>query len=227
MSKQKNKTITVFGDSISKGVVYDGAKKKYSLRKNHGYALLNEHGFIVQNYAKMGATVNKGLEIMQSRLKSAEKSDIMILEFGGNDCDFHWAEIAADPNGEHLPKTPVNDFEATYSKMIELARKNAKKVYVMNLMPIDADKYFEFISNFGSPDNILKWLGDKYILYRYNEWYSRTVEKIAQKHNVELIDARSEYLHRQDFKSLYCDDGIHPSQKGYEILDNKLLEVLK
>ena len=124
MSKQKIKTIAVFGDSISKGVVYDGAKKKYSLRKNHGYAILNEHGFILQNYAKMGATVNKGLEIMQSRLKSAEKSDIMILEFGGNDCDFHWAEIAADPNGEHLPKTPVNDFEATYSKMIELARDN-------------------------------------------------------------------------------------------------------
>ena len=227
MNLRQNKTVTVFGDSISKGVLYDGAKKKYSLRKNHGYAILNEHGFSVKNFSKMGATVNKGFEIMQSRLKSSEQSDIMILEFGGNDCDFLWSDIAKDPYAKHLPKTSTSDLEATYSKMIALAREKAEKIYIMNLLPLDADKYFEFISKFGSPENILIWLGDKYILYRFNEWYSHIVEGIAAKHNIELIDSRSEFLFRHDFKDLFCDDGIHPSENGYKILDNKLIQILK
>jgi len=72
----------------------------------------------------------------------------------------------------------------------------------------------------GSPSAILSWLGDINLLYRWHENYSRTVERIAAETGCALIDVRSAFLTRHDYKSLLCFDGIHPTEAGYGIIDS-------
>lgn len=94
--------ICVFGDSVAKGVVFDHVKQKYSLLKN-GFAdqLANIFSLSVTNYAKFGCTVTKGLELVKKHLdKIPWTMTISVLEFGGNDCDFDWAEV---PKRQLLP----------------------------------------------------------------------------------------------------------------------------
>lgn len=45
----------------------------------------------------MGRTITKGHEILTKDLAKDATNDIAIIEFGGNDCDFNWAEVAENP----------------------------------------------------------------------------------------------------------------------------------
>ena len=43
---------------------------------------------------------------------------------------------------------------------------------------------------------------------------------------VYTLDLRTVFITRHDFDSLICEDGIHPTAKGHEIIDNRLHELL-
>ena len=86
-----------------------------------------------------------------------------------------------------------------------------------SLVPIDATKYMNFISRGLSYDNILSWLGDVNMLYRWHEGYNRAVEQLADVCSLPLFDLRGEFLYTHAFKSLICDDGIHPTAEGHRM----------
>ena len=99
---------------------------------------------------------------------------------------------------------------------------------LMTLPPIDSEKYLAYITRNGiSRGNIVKWLGDVEMIYRFQEYYSNAILNYAVTSGSPVIDMRSELLPRHDFKSLISKDGIHPSQKGYKIIFEKLFNVLK
>ena len=101
------------------------------------------------------------------------------------------------------------------------------KPVMMTLPPINSDKYFNCITRDGkSRENILKWLGDVDVIYRYQEMYSDAVATLAHKLGVFCVDVR-EYLLGYNNLELVSADGIHPSAKGYELIFGKLFEVLK
>ena len=116
--------ICVFGDSVAKGVVFDHVKQKYSLLKN-GFAdqLANIFSLSVTNYAKFGCTVTKGMELVKKHLDKIPYYDYIVLEFGGNDCDFDWAEVSKAPTAPQRSKTPLHSFIGTYCEMIRLIRE--------------------------------------------------------------------------------------------------------
>ena len=103
--------------------------------------------------------------------------------------------------------------------MIEVLLKEGKKVYMLNLPPLEEERYFNWISRGRSKENILNWLGGstKYI-YRWHEMYSNAVGNVAKAMNVELIDIRSEFLKQRDYAKFLCEDGIHPNESGHKLI---------
>ncbi len=218
-----------FGDSIMKGVVYDAAKKKYSLLKDSFANTISDFcSFTTENFAKFGCTVTKGLEIVKKHTDIIKGSDYVALEFGGNDSDFNWKEIAKDPDAEHIPQTTLSSFEAEYADLINEVKAAGGHPVILNLPPIDAQKYFDWVSRGVNKENILKWLGgsEEYI-YKWHEMYSLSLHKLSKEADVSLIDIRSAFLIKKDYKDYLCMDGIHPNEMGHALISETIESFLK
>lgn len=216
--------IEIFGDSILKGVMWSGEQNKYKLCRYNKFENLKERNIEVRNNSKMGATADKIVEIINARLPENSNGNTVILEFGGNDCDFIWKDISENPCGNFLPHTPLEKFVPLFHKAVSEVKKRGGIPVICTLAPIDAEKYLDFISRGLNRENILRWLGDTSMLYRYQELYSRTAEEEANKLGCRIIDLRSAFLKSQNFKNLICDDGIHPTEAGHKIICDKISE---
>ena len=227
------KRILIFGDSILKGVYYSGDEGRHRLYRERSEEL-RRAGFDVVNCSVMGATVSTGEELLHRKLADAlgEESDrentAVVLEYGGNDCDYKWRDISADPTGDFLPNTPEEAFVDRYRACIDYVRSAGAKAYLCNLVPLDPDRYMEWISRDLSRDNILRWLGDVGRLYRWQEFYSGIAERIASLASVPLIPVREAFMAAggQGYRDLISPDGIHPTVEGHRIIDRVLIGAM-
>ena len=222
------KDLYIFGDSILKGVYFSDEHGKHKLTREQ-YTPLAEAGFEVHNHSLMGATVDAGLSALQKRcstLSAGEEPPIILLEYGGNDCDYRWDQISASPDSLHEPRTPMLKFRDLYVQLIDYARSFGAKVYLCNLVPLDAPRYMQWISRNLDGDAILRWLGDPSMLYRWQEYYNRTAEQIAASTACPLIDIRSLFLMSHTYTGLLSSDGIHPTVKGHNLIGQKIASVL-
>lgn len=219
--------LCVFGDSISKGVVLDSGADRYQFLKNCFASCFSAcTGIIVDNYSKFGCTVKKGLEIVQRNLAKLRDYDFIVLEYGGNDSDFDWSAIASSPDTLHLCRSPMYDFLQTYDKVIDTVRSNGGKPIMMTLPPIDANKYFNYLSRSLNAQNILRWLGDVGAIFRWHEGYNAAICDMAQRKNVHLVDIRTPFLAQSNYSNMLCDDGIHPNAKGHDFICTTLRSML-
>ena len=62
------------------------------------------------NRSKMGATISKGESLVQHDLNRGLEADYALVAYGGNDSDYDWAAIDADPAGDHRPRTELLPF---------------------------------------------------------------------------------------------------------------------
>lgn len=218
-------SICVLGDSIAKGVVFDGQRNRYVIAKNCFTAQMGQKlGSVVINLSRFGCTVTEGRHRFEKERKELECCSTVYMNFGGNDSDFLWQEIAAEPDEKHEPKTGIAEFEETYLTLIEEVKEAGVTPVLMNLPPVDHMKYFSWISRNLSAENILKWLGGtSEFIYRWHEQYSIAVQRIAQVANVKLIDVRSAFLRLRDYSSFLCDDGIHPNEAGHNLIAGEVL----
>lgn len=216
--------VTLWGDSVMKGVVYDEAKGRYGLLPESGPEKASEAlGLELNNRARMGCTVSKGLAIMRRDLESGVDSQAALIEFGGNDCDYDWAAVAENPLAEHQPKTPLGTFTAGLREMVSLIRQKGMTPVMSTLPPIHAGRYFAFFTRGGlNKDNILRWLGDIEHIYRWHERYNNAVVQVAQDCGCPLIDVRDAFLAQKRYGDLLCADGIHPNEKGHALMESVL-----
>lgn len=219
-------TITVWGDSVMKGVVYDENKGRYTLLRDNAVDLASRRlGLSMRNRSRMGCTVTKGMAILQKDLQANEATDAALIEFGGNDCDFDWAAVAEDPNGHHDPKTPLAIFTAQLRDMVQTVRMKGIRPVILSLPPIHAQRYFEFFTRGGlNRDNVLHWLGDVQYIYRWHERYNNAVTHVAQDCACPIVDVREAFLAQRHYEDLLCVDGIHPNAKGHALIE-KVLEA--
>lgn len=230
-NKQTNSDATymISGDSISKGVVFDEIKNKYVVLEENYVALLQDKlRGAVRNTARFGNTLLKGITHLKRDVLK-DKPDIVLIEYGGNDCDFNWNEIATNPEADHTPKTDFNVFERMLTETIEYLRGMQITPVLMNLPPLNADKYFKWVSN-NDPEaeqNILKWLGSVTKIYWWQERYNSTIIKVAEATKTRCIDIRGAFLEHPDFTKFICQDGIHPNQDGHRIISERVLEFVR
>ena len=114
------KKIILFGDSIIKGVTFNGSA--YHLCPDHDLPQLTARGIEVENHTKMGATIEDGLKSMERYLHSCDSQTTVLLGYGGNDCDYDWQAISDAPEGEHQPRVAPQTFVEGLRKAIRRAQ---------------------------------------------------------------------------------------------------------
>jgi lysophospholipase L1-like esterase len=60
-------------------------------------------------------------------------------------------------------------------------------------------------------------------IYRYQENYSRAIEKIAKEAEVDCIDLRGAFLSNRRIDDLLCEDGIHPNTNGQKVIEGAFM----
>lgn len=229
MSIKDTYNFLIYGDSISKGVVYDEERGRYITIKDSFAALLQDKlNGILYNAGKFGNTIIRGMSRLQTDVLKTNP-DIVFVEFGGNDCDFNWEEVASNPTSEHLPNTDFNLFQSSLKDLVSLLKGNNIIPVLMSLPPIDADRYFKWISKYNDSmgKNILKWLGSVNKIYWWQEKYNSAVINVAQETGTVWIDVRGAFLQTPDYTRLICKDGIHPNTEGHRVIANKIYEFVK
>jgi acyl-CoA thioesterase-1 len=221
-------SVCVFGDSVSRGVVFDSLLDRYTLLKDSFVNCVHSvSGINIRNYSKFGSTVTKGLEMLRRHMDELKNYDYIVLEFGGNDCDYNWAEISAEPDREHTPNTPPALFTQKYGQLISDVKRSGSRPVLLTLPPIDAPRYFAWVSRGLNASNILKWLGDVEHIYRWHELYNLAVCRLAHDWGVPLIDISSSFLAAGDYQKFICQDGIHPNESGHRLISQTINETLR
>lgn len=214
-----NKLIA-FGDSVLRGVISENNKYKFS-KKCFANLLTEKLGTDIKNKGKFGATVTVGEKSVERCLSAITEStsEFVVTEFGGNDCDFDWKAVSADPDIPHPPKTDIKSFAEIYTRILGRLKSFGKRPVMLSLPPIDSEHFFENVSKGLSKDNILKFLGGNIRhIADWHERYNLEVFKIAAANNVPVIDITSRFLEYCDYSDFLCLDGIHPNEKGHRLI---------
>lgn len=218
----------VSGDSISRGVIFDEAKGKYSVSdKSYVSIVQRSLNGIVSNASRFGNTIVRGIGRLSREIEK-DRPDIVLIEYGGNDCDFAWDEIAAHPESEHEPQTDLALFEETLAGSIATLQDERIVPVLMTLPPLNADNYLKWVSR-QDPEaerSILKWLGSATKIYWWQERYSSAIARVAERTKTRCIDVRAAFLRFPDFRSLICRDGIHPNESGQELIAKTILDYI-
>ncbi|MGN1330648.1 MAG: SGNH/GDSL hydrolase family protein [Clostridia bacterium] len=218
--------IYAFGDSVLKGIVLEN--EKYKVCKNRFSNICQDVlNVVIENKAKFGSTISVGEKSFEKNLSILDNPDVeyVVLEFGGNDCDFKWQEISDNPNMEHSPNIEVNEFVKMYTEIIQEIKSKNKKPVLLSLPPIDSQRYMHKISKNLNKENILKWMNNNiYFLTNWHERYNIEVFKLAINNNVSIIDITSKFLEQKDYSLFLCEDGIHPNEEGHKIISEAIQE---
>ena len=222
------KKIAIWGDSVLKGVVLEEGKDRYSLLKDSSIELIKrEYNLMIKNNSKFGLTVTKAMRLMDKSLSKGDHPNYVLVELGGNDCDYNWKEISENPDKEYYPNTPLPKFIESINTIIEKFRANGIEPILTNLPPLSSQKYFDWFGKNGlNTDNKKKWMGNIDRSYRHQETYSLALMDIANKQKCDLIDIRTPIILEENTDDFICEDGIHPNEKAHKLMAHTFMNYL-
>ena len=213
-------SFSIFGDSVFKGARYDSASAKCVVNDRFGLdETARKAGLTVRNFSKFGCTVTKALSYVQKMFTKID-SDIVLMNFGGNDCNFDWQAIAESPLDMHRPNTELDQFVDSYNKMIDFVLEKRSLPVVATLLPVQDKKYIDYVCKVRNldRDKVMSWVKDSNIsLSDHQKAYSDAVAQIAAERDIPLIDLRSAFCGRNS-SSLIGPDGIHPNARGQKVI---------
>ncbi len=220
--------VQVWGDSVMKGVIYDEARGRYALLKENAPNLVaREVALPIVNRSQMGRTAPAGLKVLSDD-ETPLAGSLVLIEYGGNDCDFDWAAVAEAPDRAHQPNTPVAKFVESLAGIVELVRARGGTPILCTLPPLDPHRYFAWITRNGlSKEHILNFLGVPERIYRWQEYYSSLVQRTAAQLCVAVLPVRDRFLEVVRGEDVLCVDGIHPNGLGHRLIADAAISALK
>ena len=217
--------IVALGDSILKGVQVDPVSKRYVTRNEIGIPdLERDFDLTVRNDSHFGASTVKGERLLDRLLERGECCDGVVMDFGGNDCDFKWREIAETPTAEHLPAVPLPEFVERYRSMIRKLRQREIVPILTTLPPLEPRLFFNWWCGCLDQEAVRRWLGSECNIYAHQERYSRAVEGLAREAHIPLVDLRAAFLGHGHLDTLLCEDGTHPNSAGQALIGQAFRE---
>lgn len=212
-------TVSVYGDSILKGAVTGtGSGHLFDITKNDSLSLAAAKlGFKLNNQSVFGNIITKSYKRF---LRDAERNalgDLAIIESGGNDCDYDWAQVCS---GENLnPRVGIDEFISTIDKMAKTCRQNGTTPLIMTMPPLVPDRWLLHICRGYDEQKVKVFVNsDIMTLYQNHETYNAHLVKYSFQNNVQIVDMRLAFLESKKDKELMCQDGIHPNEAGYRFM---------
>jgi len=200
------------------GVVQENGR--YNRCQEQFTRLERETGIKLDNHSSFGSTITKGYSRLRKFLIQGQLGEYTLVEFGGNDCAYDWAAVAAEPDAEHLSIVPPEDFERQYAEMLAAVAAAGSVPVAATLPPISSRRYLAHICKDGlDPMTILHWLGDLEAISRWQAGYSAMVGRVARKMNCPILDLRCVFpANGQKLEDYLCQDGIHPNRMGQQLM---------
>jgi len=135
----------------------------------------------------------------------------VIVLFGNNDS---WLR------DDDRPEVSLAEFEQNLNTMISQIRHNGQAPILLNLQPLDRDK---FLKRFPIYRDKMKLLGSDPVTWQ--KQYSELVQNLAAKGRVDFIDIRTPM--EKEITSCIGDDGLHPNDLGHKLIAEVVLGYLK
>lgn len=227
------KNVCAFGDSVMKGIVVDNENSpeggiKYKISNKGFAARCRERLDIeVENFARFGGVVSHGKKLLGRYVDKIRKSDFVLFEYGGNDCDYNWSNIAASPDEEHLPNTPIPQFVKEYSSLIDDVKLLGSNPVLLSLPVLEPMRFFKHVTRGINGENVLRWLGGSVLaIDRWHSRYNMEIFRLGALKKVPVIDITSVFLERKNFSDYICEDGIHPNEHGHALIESAIIDYL-
>ncbi len=217
--------IALYGDSIGRGVTFDEARGRYVyLKEGFDKLFTDSQGIEIINHSRFGAIAEEGL----AEFEKAEETDaqVIAIQYGGNDCTPDWKAAAETPEVMHPARVLLADFENTLTSFVEAVKKIKKIPLLITPPPLVAERFVPWISKGLDAGRILSYLGDMHHVYRWQEQYALAVHKVGRLTQSKLFDLRAFFLAERELGSLYCVDGMHPNQKGHNLIAQAAVKML-
>ena len=205
------KQIIALGDSIVRGIVLDKSQNNLKYR----YTQLDENfvaicsaqlGCVIKNFGMFGNTTLRALHNLDRHKSAIESAEYVIMEFGGNDCDHHWSEIADNPSAEHHPFISIPQYSEQLHELIASVQSLGAKPFTKDMSREQRDNVLLWLN--GCLENITQW----------HDMYNLALFKLASDAGVEVIDITTPFLVKRDYRTLFCNDGIHPNALGHKLI---------
>ena len=135
-------SVSIWGDSIGKGIVYDEERSRYAICRDNYALRLRQIGFPVENHSMMGFTVCQAIERLDER--DMRPGGVAAIEFGGNDCDLDWKAVSESPDVYHEARTPLNVFKDTLASMVKRVQAFDMRPVLVVPPPIDWSIFVDF-----------------------------------------------------------------------------------
>lgn len=216
--------IHIWGDSLAKGVVFDEGRGRYCITPARCMPKLEEAlGTPITNHSRMGATAIDGLaDFLET---PADPGALAVIEFGGNDCDMPWKDVSENPDFPYGGKCSREDFTQTLGQFVEAVRAREMVPLLVTPPPLESTRYFDWVTQGLSRENILSFLGDVHHIYRWQERYANAVRQVSISLQCALFDLRDAFLNFHHFPTLMCKDGIHPNDAGHALIVDAVVEA--
>lgn len=218
--------IVCFGDSVTRGITLVQGRMRI-LKENYPALLqmaLGRERVDVINQGVFNDNSDKLVERLEADVLSVNP-DYVLIEIGGNDCNFNWGEVAQHPDDEHQPVVPLDRYVQNVKQLVLQIQKRGPVPIVLSLPPLDPARYYRHVfSQHGK--SVAHWIalcgGIEYWHGNYNQSLNQMLSLIGAK----TVDIRKAFTQLTDWSSLLSEDGIHPSADGYQLISRVLTEAL-
>lgn len=218
--------IEVLGDSILKGIQLDAETGKYVVRNEMDEeGLARRFGLTIHNHSHFGCTAEKASRLLERMLERGLSCDAVVMDFGGNDCDYKWPEIAAHPEQPHFPAYGVERFTEIYRAMVRGLKAREILPILTTLPPLEPRRFLDWWCRDADESAVLRWMGGSACnVYAHQEKYSRAVERLAREESVPLVDLWGAFLEDGHLDATICMDGTHPNSAGQTLIARTFAE---
>lgn len=214
----KNKTAIFLGDSITEGAgttceanrYYNILKRKYGLKEAVGYGVGGTR-FAVQK--ELSSIPSYDLRFSMRAEQMQDYADIVVV-FGGTN-DYGHGDA---PLGEFLDKTPNTFYGACHELFRKLVVKYPESIVVV-MTPLHRVDEMN-----------LRGEGLKQTDVAPLDVYVDIIKEIARYYSLPVCDLYANSGMQPDIpviREKYMPDGVHPNDKGNEVIANRLGEFLK
>ncbi len=139
--------------------------------------------------------------------REREGEDAMfIFAYGANDAAF----LA----GKNIFRIPKETFKVNLEHVLAKASEISNKIAIVNILPV-----MESLNS--KPRN------GKIRLNGYMEEYNTVLAEVAEKYKAKLVDVYSLFMKAGHEELFSLADGLHPNDKGHEIMFNAIKLVVE